>query len=256
MKDKKLYFVPILTIAFLIAVWCLVASTINTRLILPTPNVVFKETFRLFGESAFYVALFGSLQRVVTSFVISLIFAIVFALISNKIKVFRLAFYPVVIVTRAVPTMCVIFLCIIYFKPQTSPLIVSFLVLFPMLYTSVLTAIEGCDKELLEMSEIYKVTKTQKLINFYLPSVSAIVYSDSVNAFALNVKLIIAAEALSQTKLSLGGGMQIARLNLETATLFSYMIVAILLSYIVELLMRLLRFAVRRIIDARNKKYC
>lgn len=201
----------------------------------------------LFSDKSFYLSLLGSFRRIALSFGAALLFGVAFALIAARSTVFKRLFYPLVIIVRATPTMSVIFLCIIWFRSELSPMIVAFTVLFPQLYASVLSAVEGVDGEIKELARVYKVPMRTQLLDFYLPSVAARVYSDSVSAAALNVKLIIAAEALAQTKLSLGQGMQLAKAWLETGTLMAYTVIAVALSYAVELIMRLIRLIARRV---------
>lgn len=68
-----------------------------------------------------------------------------------------------------------------------------------------------------------------------------IIIDNSASTFSLNIKLVIAAEALAITKNSIGKLMQYTKINLEVEKLFALTIIAIILSYISEALMRLLR---------------
>ena len=52
---------------------------------------------------------------------------------------------------------------------------------------------------------------------------------------ALNFKLVIAAEVLAQTADSIGVNMQLAKLDLDTATLLAWTVAAIAIGGIIEL---------------------
>lgn len=251
MKVIKKYS-PIITIIFIVILWYVVAAVVDNKLIFPTPYETAVEMVGVFKTSAFYRALLGSLVRTVLSFLIAFVLAVGLALLSNAFSVFERLFYPVVVIVRATPTMSVIFLCLIWFSSKISPMLVAIAVIFPTMYSSVLTAIKSCDKSLIEMSQIYKVPLFTRITRLYLPFVSDKVFSDALSAISLNVKLIVAAEALAQTKISLGVEMQIAKLNLETATLFAYTVAAVALSFLLELVLKLIRFALRRIRNAKT----
>ncbi len=242
---------PIITVVILIAVWYIAAIIQNSRLILPTPLDTLKEMFNVFADGRFYRSLAGSLVRTVVSFSIAFVLAIILALLANASKVFERLFYPIIVIVRATPTMSVIFLCIISFSSKVTPMIVATAVIFPTMYSSVLTAIKSCDKSLIEMSDVYKVPTIMRIRKLYLPYVSDKVFSDAVSAISLNVKLIVAAEAIAQTSQSIGVLMQIAKLNLETASLFAYTVAAVVLSVILETVLKLIRKIVRRLSRAK-----
>lgn len=244
---------PVITVILLITVWYIAAIIQNSRLILPTPVDTLKEMFNVFSDGKFYISLLGSLYRTVISFCIAFVSAILLALLSNLSKIFERLFYPIIVIVRATPTMSVIFLCIISFSSKITPMIVATAVIFPTMYSSVFTAIKSCDKSLIEMSDVYKVPTFVRVKKLYLPYVSDKVFSDAVSAISLNVKLIVAAEAIAQTSQSIGVLMQIAKLNLETASLFAYTVAAIVLSVLLETLLKLIRKIFRGIKNANAK---
>ena len=48
-------------------------------------------------------------------------------------------------------------LALIWFNKNNAPYIVGFTVVFPILYDSILGAITGIDKSIIEMANIYKI---------------------------------------------------------------------------------------------------
>ena len=237
---------PVITLFLLVGVWYIVAAAVGKEVILPMPHAVIASTFELFADGGFYLALLSSLLKILVSFIIALVFGVALAVLSANFTVFEKLLYPLIIVQRATPTMSVIFLCLLWFGKNVSPVIVALLVIFPVLYSSVLTAIKSCDKRLIEMSALYKVKKTTMVKKLYLPYVADTVYSDCVSVLSLTVKLIIAAEALSMSNMTLGRMMQISNDNLETARLFAVTVVAILLSVALEFMLKGIRYSLRR----------
>ena len=142
--------------------------------------------------------------------------------------------------------MSLIFLCLIWFSSQISPAIVSFAVLFPMLYTTFLSSLNGVDNKILDMSKVYNVPRSRVILKAFLPHVFYGVFLDLAAALSFNVKLIIAAEAWAQTRPSIGVAMYKANVNLLTARLFALTVVAIALGFLLEGLMKLIRLFLRR----------
>ncbi len=250
LKNGK--WLPIITIFILFAVWYLVAIIVNAEIIIPMPHIVVVQMGQLLTQGNFYISLLSSLWKIVLSFLIACILGISLAVLAAAFKPLEHLFYPLLVVVRVTPTMSVIFLCLIWFNSKISPIIVSLAVIFPMFYSSCLNAIKGIDTKLIEMSKLFKVSKKTMIKKLYLPSVASKVYDDSISIISLNVKLIIAAEALAMTNLTLGQIMQISKANLETATLFSITIVAILISVVLETLLKYLKKLATRIIYAKN----
>ena len=243
---------PIITVIALIAIWYLVAIIVNAEIIIPMPHIVISQMANLFSQGEFYISLLSSLWKIVLSFIIAIALGVPLAMLAAAYKTIERLFYPLLVVVRVTPTMSVIFLCLIWFSSKISPLIVSLMVIFPMLYTSCLNAIKGIDSKLVEMSRLFKVSKKTMIKRLYLPAVASKVYDDSVSIISLNVKLIIAAEALAMTNLTLGQIMQISKANLETATLFSITIVAILVSVILEVILKKLKVLLGRLVYGKN----
>ena len=239
-------YMPVITLFLLVGVWYVVAAAIGKTVILPMPHDVIVAMWDMLRDGSFYLALLRTLGKILLSFAIALAAAVGLAVLSANFGFFEKLFYPLIIVQRATPTMSVIFLCLLWFGKDISPMIVALLVIFPVLYTSCLSAIKSCDKRLIEMSRLFKVSKKTVVTKLYLPFVADRVYVDSVSVLSLNVKLIIAAEALSMSGMTLGRLMQISNDNLETATLFAVTVFAILLSVALEFALKGIRSFYRR----------
>lgn len=241
------------SIAALAVVWLVVSLIISDDFLFPTPRLILKEVGVYLVTPSFYAALFSTLVKVLISFLISLVAGVALAFLSYNVRWIRTVFYPLLVVMRAAPTMSVVFICLTWFSSRVSPVIVACLVIFPVLYSSALTGLEGVDGKLKEMSALYGVKKTDEVRYLYLPSLFERLYSDSVSTLSLNVKLVIAAEAwASQVNNNLGTLLTAAKGQLETAKLFAVTLLAVLLSFALELSLR----GVKALVQAIRRKKC
>lgn len=248
---KRLYkYLPIITVVIIVAAWYIAAAVVGTEIIMPSPTQVVLDLGELFSSPEFYIALSSSLLKTILSFMIALLLAIVFSYLSNEFRVIDRLLYPLVLVVRSTPTMSLIFLCLIWFSARISPLIVSFFVLFPMLYATFSSALKTVDNNVLEMSSAYSVPRRIVFSKVYLPHVIKSVYPDCIAALSFNVKLIIAAEAWAQTRPSLGLNMFKANAVLMTTRLFALTVVAIILGFLLELIMKFIQYIFGRIRNA------
>ena len=230
---------PLVTVLLVFVAWYIAAAVYKIELILPKPTTAFKELWSAFGESAFWKGVGNTLLRSVMAFSVAFVAALVLSLVSVGSETFFRLFYPLVVILRALPTISVIFICYIAVKGWYRAVLISFLVIFPTLYSSFYTAFKQCSGSLSEVGKVYKVKKRYVLSRFIIPSVWASMYSDIVNTLSLTVKLIIAAEAVTATGFSLGGLMAESKAIVDMGRILAYTIVAIGLSYLTELVIRL-----------------
>lgn len=243
MKDKiskqRLYSIlnlsiPIATLLAVVIIYAIVSKVVGVEMLVPSvPNVI-KEFFSLFAKSSFYKALFGTLGRAALAYLLAFVFAMIFAILTKMCPHLRRALSPIVLLIRIMPTMSIILLALIWFNSFQSTILVAFCVIFPMLYTSFCDAIHAVDKDLIEMSKVYRVSKYNQIFKMYLPQTLPMALTGIKSSIGLNLKLVIAAEVLAQTANSIGVYMQLAKINLDTATLLAWTVVAIILGGIFE----------------------
>lgn len=239
MKNKKLYQIinyslPVVTVVMIVIVYAIISKVVGVELIAPSVGSTLKEFFAMFGKGEFYKAVGGTLWRAFIAYVLSFVLAFALAALTKLWKPLRRAFSPIVALIRVLPTMSLILLALIWFNSFQSTVLVAFCIVFPMLYTGFCDAIESVDKDLIEMSRVYAVEKRRLVTKLYIPQTLPLVFTSIKSSIGLNLKLIISAEVLAQTADSMGLYMQLAKINLDTAVLLAWTIVAILLGGLFE----------------------
>ncbi|MCI8420835.1 MAG: ABC transporter permease subunit [Clostridia bacterium] len=239
MKNKKLYQIinyslPVVTVVMIVIVYAIISKVVGVELISPSVGSTLKEFFAMFGKGEFYKAVGGTLWRAFIAYVLSFVLAFALAALTKLWKPLRRAFSPIVALIRVLPTMSLILLALIWFNSFQSTVLVAFCIVFPMLYTGFCDAIESVDKDLIEMSRVYAVDKRRLVTKLYIPQALPSVFTSIKSSIGLNLKLIISAEVLAQTADSMGLYMQLAKINLDTAVLLAWTIVAILLGGLFE----------------------
>jgi NitT/TauT family transport system permease protein len=233
-------------LALIVLAWFVTATAVGAEIIVPSVKVTFAEFFSLFGSGLFYQAVANTLLRTLVTFALSLAAAVILSVISVAVPVFGKLFMPVMRFLRAVPTISVILLIIVWLDAKVAPVLVTFLIVFPIMYSSLYDAITGINGDVLKMCKIYKVGRKDMIFSLYVPSVLPTFFDTAKSTVSLTVKVIISAEVLAQTKRSIGIMMQINRAYLETAKLLAWTIVAVIISYLLEVVVDLIRKAVIR----------
>lgn len=225
---------PLTTLVLLLLAWFAAAKIVDVKLIVPSVAETFHSLSVLLSQRAFYQAVGGTLFRTLISFSVSFVLAIILAAVSAFLPSVSKLLSPFVTVMRSVPTMTVILMTVVWLKPSQSPVLVAALMVFPIMYGNFHTAISSVERDLVEMSRAYGVNKKDTVFRLYLPNIAPGFFDAVKNSLSMNVKIIISAEVLAQTRRSMGLMMQIAKSKLETAELLAWALTAIALSFLLE----------------------
>ena len=239
-KKKKIpaavgnVFYPVAALGVVLAVWAVVSAAKDLPLLVPGLDEIFTELGRVLSRGETWRAIGLTAGRVAGSFALSFLFAAVLAALGTVFKPLHRFLSPIVTVLQAAPTMAVILVVAVWLERGEVPLLIGFLICFPLLYNAMHTAIAGVDAELLQMAEVYRIRPSDRLTGIYLPSVLPAVFDGGRSAVSLCVKVVIAAEVLAQTAGSIGIEMQRASVVYEMARLMAWTLIAIVMSFAFE----------------------
>lgn len=227
---------PIISLFVVIIIWYIIALAVDVEIIIPSVGATFKSLWALLGNKTFYLSILGTIWRSLLCFFIGLFAAIFLAVVTYFFPVIYKLLSPIITIMRAIPTMSIILMTIIWLNPKYSPILIAFLIIFPIMYANFYTAISMVDKDLIEMSKAYKVSKRDMILSLYLPSMAPNFFDTMQSVISLTVKIIISAEVLAQTKTSMGVMMMLSKGFLDTPELLAWTFAAITVSYIMEII--------------------
>ncbi len=220
----------LLSVILYVAVWKLLSFLIDREIILPSPETVLGQVLGLLVKGDVLRQILPTVARGLGGFALSLLAGVCFGLAAGRSDRFRWFLNPLIISIRSIPVLSLILLAIIWFRTELVPVFICFLVVFPIITGSVTTGVKQVDPELLEMASIYRKTKREKLKAIYLPSILPYVSSGISSGLGLTWKSVVAAEVLSMPTRGMGTAMQTAQMQLDTAILFAWTVLIVLLS--------------------------
>lgn len=217
-------------------VWIIAYYSVGNKLIVPSFSETIVSFWNYLGDGAFWTAVGNSLLRTLLSFVVSFVLAAAFTIFGLLGSWSKALIKPITVVIRTLPTMAVI---LIIFKMTNgnktlSPVIVTVLVLFPMIYSQLTAAVEGIDDGVRQMARVYGVSKRDRLFKIYLPLVSPAVFSQTGANISLGLKIMISSEVLVNTARGLGGMMQENSMAAAVANLAALTVAAVVLGLIID----------------------
>ncbi len=227
-KKKSSYI--ILSILAFIVFWKLLSLWVAQTIIVPSPEETLVSLRAIIIQPKFGRIIGHSISRMLGGFVVSASIAVIVGITAGIFEPLRLVLKPFVLTLRAVPTMAIILLALIWLQSEKAPMLVGAIICFPIIYQNTVKGISEVDIKLLEMARVYRVDQKRVIKDIYLPSIKPYLIAALSTAAGLNVKVVIAAEVLSQPPLSIGESFQIARANLDTPAVFAWAIIAIVIA--------------------------
>ena len=226
-----------LCVFFWLAVWQTAAAVVGQRILIVGPVEVVIRLFELLGEPGLWSSSVFSTARIAGGFLLALASAIVLSMLASVYQAFK-----------AIPVASIVIVVLIWVDSRNLSVIISFMMVFPVLYTNLLSAIESTDSRMVEMGVSYRLGAYEKLRLIYLPQVYPYFLSSSSLALGLAWKSGVAAEVIGIPDGSLGERLYDAKVFFATADVFAYTLLIVILSVGFEVLMKsLIRYLGHRL---------
>lgn len=229
-----------------IGLWAIAAYRVGYDFILPSPLSVLRALGRIVTEPKFFRAVGSSLLRVLTGFLLGAVLGLAGAFLSYFLLPLKVFFSPMIKVVRATPVASFILIAVLWIPSGAVPVFISFLMVFPIVYSNVLTGLENTDVSLREAARVYRLSVPKKLALLYAPSALPYFAGACITSLGLAWKSGVAAEVLSVTKNSIGEKLYLSNLYLESAELLAWTVTVILLSVGMEALIKFIAAKIKK----------
>jgi len=236
--------------AFYLALWSVLAHAINQPLLLPKPLSVAKKLLSLLPQQAFYMTLAGTLLRTLLSYVLGIAAAVLLGALCIRMRAAEALLSPLLSVIRATPVTSFIVLALVWLNSSRVPVLCGFLMTLPVVYSALVQAVRAIDPKLLEMAKLYRFGRKKTLMHIYVPSVLPAVMQSCLAAIGLCWKAVVAAEVIGVPKMAVGSRIYESKIYLETDSLLAWTLTIIVLSVLLE---RLLRRLAGRVTEVRHE---
>lgn len=233
---KTLYI--LISAVFWTALWDFASYKVGMKLVFPSPADTFARLFELMKTEEFYIHAANSLLGILKGFLIGALIGTVLGIVSAAIKGVDVLFSPLNTIIKATPVASFIILAFIWMENKDIPVLISVLMVTPIVWSALKTAIKTVDPELKEMTSAYKIPLIRRIRLLYIPSVLPSYLTALVTSMGLGWKAGIAAEVLCGSEKTLGNDLSVARRYLMVTDQFAYTAAIIILSVIMELIFR------------------
>lgn len=242
-------------IVFWLFVWQLITLAIHNSILLsgPLEALVYLQSHIL--TAAFWKTVGNSFLHIFTGFALSFLAGFFLGILSAEYSFWESLLSPLLQFIKAVPVASFVVLLLIWAGSGRLSVSVTFLMVLPIIYQNVLEGVKNVEPDLLEMAQVFGMPLWNRIFFIYRPSLMPFLLSGSKVALGMSFKAGVAAEVIGTPDFSIGERIYMSKIYLDTAGLFAWTFVVILLSFLFEkVFLRLLLFIGKAKIRAVSQK--
>ena len=230
-KQRKTKLWPIV---FWLMIWQAASVFVGQEILLASPAAVLKRLFTLVTEPVFWQSLLFSGARIGAGFLLGAAAGIAGAALAGRFSIAEELLTPLVAAVKAVPVASFVILILIWISSKNLSVVISFLMVFPILYTNTRNGLRELDTALLEMTDVFQVPRLVRLRWVILPQLYPYIRTGCSLSLGLCWKAGTAAEVIGIPNRSIGEHLYQAKIYLDTPGLFAWTAAIVYVSFCLE----------------------
>lgn len=227
------------SIVVLLIIWQLVALQMDNDFLFPYPMDVIKMMGNQVLQSSFYEIIFATLYRSLIGLTFAFVGAFACSYLSYRFTVFKDLFYPVLLLTRSVPNIAFVIIILVWFGSEKSATIVSFLIIFPTIYSNLYSGLNYIDPNLKKVMALYPEKEGYRIRHMYIPLLRPAMEASFSTGISLAFKVGVMAEIVGQVQVGIGRQLNLCRITSNVTGIFAWTLWIILILLIMEGMLQL-----------------
>lgn len=219
-------------------VWQLVSLFCNRSILLVGPWETCVALVHHLTEPEFWQTVLVSCGRIYAGLFAGMVLGILLAVSSYRYLILEEILRPFMTLIKAIPVASFVVLLLIWWGATYLSAAICMLVVLPHIYVNVLQGLRSTDGKLLEMARVFHMSAWNKSFYIYRPAVQPFWNSAISVAVGMAWKSGVAAEIIGLPDDSIGEGLYLAKIYLETADVFAWTAVTIFFSMLTEKLIK------------------
>lgn len=232
-KNNHSLLAKILMMVIIIGGWQGVSTSLPT-IILPSPLETIRALLEILQSGELASQLSFSVFRMLNGFLIGFLIAICMGLIAGKFSFVYEAFRPLLSLLLGIPPIIFVVLAMIWFGTGgLVPIFVVAILIFPTIFLNTADGWRNIDYKLIEMATVYKTSALHTLRHIIFPSLAVPILTGVALALGSAIRITVMAELLGADD-GMGYSIALARVNIDTAKVFAWTLICILLVIIID----------------------
>lgn len=217
-------------LAVWILLWQAAACIIDNRIIFTGPIEVGRALLVQLHQEEFWRTVVSSSLRICGGFLAAFAAAVLTGIAASRLGLLEEFLEPAVTLLQSVPVASFVILALIWIGSRNLSVLISFIVVFPVIYRSTVQGMHSADCKLLEMASVFRIGPVRRFLYLYRPALFPHLLASSKTAFGMAWKSGVAAEVIGVPDCSIGEKLYMAKIYLSTAELFAWTLVLIVVS--------------------------
>ena len=231
---NRKYKIKVWAIIFWLILWESVAYINRDNFLFVSVFEIFNRLYELSLTNEFWIAILTSSLKIFLGIFFSLMLALITAPLSYKYSKIKELLNPLLITMKSVPVASFIIFALVFISSSELTILITVLIGFPIIYTNILNGMEDVDHRIIEMTKVFNIHGIKKLIYIFIPLIRNDFRSGLNLAIGMGWKAGVAAEVIGIPTGTLGEGLYISKLQLDTAGIMAYTLTIVILSIIFE----------------------
>ncbi|MDR2823523.1 MAG: ABC transporter permease subunit [Mycoplasmataceae bacterium] len=229
-------------LVIIILIWTILALTAfkhNHKL--PDPIMALSTVFQELGKGHSWGAIWIAIAQALAAFLGSFLIASGLIIWSRYHHIVKYVIQPFIVLGRSLPTLALQILIATFCPLWLVSIVIPFMIVFPMTIESLTNAVDNVDVKLLEMANVFNVSRMDQIKKVYLPSITPYAFSTLIAGFGLTFKVVLASQVLNNGVPgydSIGFIMVNANNNGHFDIIIAWAIIAITISLCFELILK------------------
>jgi NitT/TauT family transport system permease protein len=220
--------------AFWLAAWQAVAAAVGNSIALVGPLETAQALYSLAGHASFWRSCLQSASHVALGLFLSFPTGIALGAAAFRFKTARRLSEPIILAMSSVPVASFVILALIVVGSRWLAVPICAVVVLPQAYSAALNGAMAADSRLDRFAKMLGIPLLYRIFAIFRPAMAPLVASAAKTSVGLAWKSSVAAEVLGISAGTLGEGMYMSKVYLETASLFAYTLAVIVLSAAME----------------------
>ncbi len=233
-------------VVFWLLVWQIAAMVMDQPLLLVSPLDTLRRLAALVLEPVFWRSVGFSVGRIMLGFGLSCLLGILLAALAYRFRPVRQLLSPLTATVKAIPVASFVILALLWVSSRNLSILISVMIGFPIIYLNTLIGLDHMDPKLLQMAKVFRIPLGKRIRVVYFSQLLPFLRTSLNVAIGLCWKSGVAAEVIGIPSGSVGQQLYNAKVYLETADLFCWALVIVLLSVACEKLLALLLSAAEK----------
>ena len=231
MSDRKIY--NFAGLVFLLIIWQIMSYTMPS-IVVASPADTFRAFIKLTLSGYFWTNFFISFQRIFSGILWGGLAGFLLGIAAGLNKPLKYMLEPLRWVLISIPAVVIVVVAMLWFGMGSGMVIfITGIMISPIIYINTVKGFESIDEKLVEMSNIYKFSKSLKIRHLYVPFITMHLVSGFVIVAGLGVRVVVLAEVLGASE-GIGYALAVTRTNLDVPEMFSWVILCIIIVAVFE----------------------